>query len=162
MSASANPVDLVRIFADWNLRSFDGSLPRPILRFNARLQSTAGRFMITRNIAIIEIATYLLHEENAVDLIFDTLGHEMIHYWLWVQRKPYGHTREFWEKMEEMGVSRFNPVPKHRPFKHEYKCPNCERIIQTRKRMGRAACAECCKDHADGQFDSRFLLQSTA
>ena len=158
----SDAVDLVRIFAEWNLRSFEGQLPRPVIRFNSRLQTTAGRFIAARRSAVIEIATYLLDEENAEKLIRDTLGHEMIHYWLWCARRPFGHTQEFWNKMTEMGVSRFNPVPRHRPYKHEYLCPHCKLVIKTRRTMKRAACGACCNEHAGGQFDSRFVLEKSA
>jgi predicted SprT family Zn-dependent metalloprotease len=107
----------------------------------------------------IEIASYLLEEPNAAALVADTLGHEMIHYWLWVRRRPYGHTPEFWQKMELMGVNRYNTVPRARPYRYIYVCPGCEGKYPARKRLGVLACARCCKQHGDGRFDARFKLR---
>lgn len=82
----------------------------------------------------------------------------MIHYWLWVRRRPYGHTPEFWDKMRQMGVSRYNTVPRARPYRYVYRCTGCEGEFFARKRLGILACAHCCKQHADGKFDARFKL----
>jgi predicted SprT family Zn-dependent metalloprotease len=152
-------VDLIRIFAEWNLKSFHGQLPVPELRWNSRLQTTAGRFTPNRRNPIIEVASYLLEEENAESLVRDTIGHEMIHYWLWVARRPYGHTSEFHQKMEEIGVSRYNPVPRHRPFKHAYVCDSCENKVLVRRKLKAAACAGCCNQYANGEYHPQFKLR---
>ncbi len=154
--------DLIRIFTEWNLRSFSGELPVPEIRWNSRLKTSAGRFIPDRTRSIIEVATYLCEEPNAEHLIRDTIGHEMIHFWLWERRMPYGHTPEFHRKMEEIGVSRYNSVPRHRPFKYCYACPSCDQKILTRKRIRKAACAKCCNAHNDGEFHSRFQLKLVA
>lgn len=130
----------------------------PELRWNSRLQTTAGRFMPDKKNPIIEVAEYLLEEENAEKFVRDTLGHEMIHYWLYKARKPYGHTSEFHEKMEEIGVSRYNPVPRHRPFKHCYVCDRCESKVWVRRLLKGAACADCCNQYANGGYDPQFQL----
>jgi len=151
--------DLVRIFSEWNLKSFGGKLPVPVVRFNARLKTSAGRFIPDPKRAIIEIAEYLLEEPDAEELIRDTMGHEMIHYLLWVQKKPYGHTPEFHKMMEAIGVSRYNSVPKHRPFKHCYVCESCEQKILVRKRLRAAACASCCNQYAGGKYKAQYKLK---
>ena len=151
--------DLIRLFTEWNLKSFDGVLPMPELRWNSRLSTSAGRFIPSRGRSIIEIAEYLLLEDHAEELIRDTLGHEMIHYWLWELGKPYGHTAEFHAKMQEIGVSRYNSVPKHRPFKHCYVCSSCDQKIWVRKKLQGAACAACCNRLANGKYHPDFRLQ---
>ena len=151
--------DLIRVFTEWNLKYFGGELPVPELRWNGRLQTTAGRFIPQRGAPVIEVARYLLEEENSDLLIKDTMGHEMIHYWLWVLQKPYGHNAEFYQKMEEIGVSRYNSVPRHRPFKHCYVCKECDQKIWVRKRLQSAACAACCNQYADGKYHVRFKLK---
>jgi len=88
----------------------------------------------------------------------DTLAHEMIHYWLWVRRRPYGHTAEFLLKMEAMGVSRYNPVPQLRPFKFVYQCLNCKKNFPARKRLGVLACSDCCEQFSQGKYDLKFKL----
>ena len=155
-------IDLVRIFSEWNLRSFSGELPIPEIRWNSRLRTSAGRFYPNPGRAIIEIASYLTEEENAEQLIRDTIGHEMIHYWLWVKKRPCGHTAEFHQKMNEIGVSRYNTVPRHRPFKHCYSCKSCGQKIYVRKRLRVAACAACCNQHANGKYHTQFKLRLIA
>ena len=158
----AKGVDLVRVFSEWNLKEFGGELRAPILRYNPRLKTSAGRFIADPAGAIIEIAAYLLDEEDGEFMIRDTLGHEMIHYWLWMNQKPYGHTAEFREKMEAIGVSRYNSVPKHRPFKHCYICKSCDQKIFVRKRLQAAACAACCNQYAEGKYHSEYKLKLVA
>jgi predicted SprT family Zn-dependent metalloprotease len=157
-----NDLDLEMIFQEWNVNSFEGELPLPEIRWNGRLKTSAGRFIPDPNGCVIEIAAYLRDEKEALTLIKDTLGHEMIHYWLFVRNQPYGHTSEFHEKMNQIGVSRYNPVPKHRPFKHCYECRSCGQRIFVRKRLKLAACAACCNTHAEGRFDSRYKLKRLA
>jgi len=155
---------LEKIFEQVNARHFEGMLDRPVLRWNTRLRSSAGRFIpgsrrhIDQYPAIIEIAHYLLEEVNAEAFITDTMAHEMIHYWLWVRHRPYGHTPEFWQRMNAMGVSRYNPVPRLRPPRYVYRCPACSQEFPARRKLGTLACARCCKQHAMGRFDARFKL----
>ena len=157
-----NQKDLVTIFREWNVKSFEGELPLPEIRWNARLKTSAGRFIPDPETCVIEVAAYLREEKEAETLIRDTIGHEMIHYWLFVRQLPYGHTAEFHEKMQEIGVSRYNPVPKHRPFKHCYECQSCGQRILVRKKLKLAACAACCNQHANGQFHLDYQLKLLA
>jgi len=157
-----------RWFDELNEQHFDGFLDRPLLRFNSRLRSSAGRFIpgIRPSIRVsgsgrppvIELATYLFEEVEAEKHLKDTLAHEMIHHWLWVRRRPYGHTPEFWDKMEQMGVSRYNPVPRVRPPRYVYGCPFCRAEYPARRKLGPLACAKCCKAHSGGRYDARFRL----
>jgi SprT-like protein len=157
-------LDLHAIFDQINERHFDGFLDAPTLKWNSRLRSSAGRFIpgsrkfFFAQPPVIEVASYLREEPGSAELIVDTVAHEMIHYWLWVRRKPYGHTGEFLAKMRAMGVSRYNPVPRLRPYRYLYRCASCARDFPSRKKLGVLACATCCKAHAGGRFDVRFKL----
>ena len=156
---------LEQVFEKVNRRHFDGFLDPPVLRWNSRLRSSAGRFIpgsrmfFASRPSFIEVASYLQQEESAAALIEDTMAHEMIHYWLWVRRRPYGHGSEFHTKMKLMGVSRYNPVPKTKGPKYVYQCPVCETEFPTRRKLGVLACARCCREHSHGKFDSRFKLE---
>jgi predicted SprT family Zn-dependent metalloprotease len=113
--------------------------------------------------ASIEIANYLkTHDsdpqKNKV-YISDTLGHEMIHYWLWLEKKPYGHTPEFHKKMKEMGVSRYNQNPKSVEYRYRYFCLTCETTYPGRKMMAKAACRKCCVQYSGGAYDTRYILE---
>lgn len=158
--------NLAHLFEELNRRHFGGELALPLLRWNARLRTSAGRFipggrwLFSAKPPVIDIASYLQNEAEALQLVTDTLGHEMIHYWLWCKKKPYGHTAEFMRKMREMGVSRYNPVPKRRAFKYFYVCKSCQKEFPARKKLGRSlACADCCKRYSGGKYDARFRLE---
>ena len=156
--------DLVDFFIDLNIKHFDGFLEPPTLKWNSRLRSSAGRFIPGSRKYVdlyppkIEIASYLLEEADAAKHMYDTMAHEMIHYWLWVRRVLYGHTPEFLSKMKQMGVSRYNPVPRIRPYKYMYFCGSCEKTFPARKRLGTLACLACCKVYNKGRYDVRFKL----
>jgi predicted SprT family Zn-dependent metalloprotease len=158
------PASLIDCFESINAKHFDSFLDPPVLRWNSRLRSSAGRFIPgSRKYSdlhppIIEIASYLLEERDCAKYVLDTLAHEMIHYWLWVRHRPYGHTVEFHERMNEMGVSRYNPIPRVRPPKYIYRCPACAQEFPARRTLGVLACAKCCRKHTGGKFDSRFRL----
>lgn len=157
-------VSLESIFQVVNEKHFDGFLDAPVLAWNSRLRSAAGRFIpgsrkfFRQAPPKIEVASYLLQEEGAEALIHDTVAHEMIHLWLWVRRRPYGHTGEFLTKMREMGATRYNPVPKLRGPKYIYRCPSCEKDFPARRKLGVLACLDCCKKESGGKFDRRFRL----
>lgn len=156
--------DLIQFFSRLNVAYFDAFLDPPVLRWNSRLRTSAGRFVpgsrrFWREVPpTIEIAAYLLEENDPDALVLDTLGHEMIHYWLWVRRRPYGHTDEFMRKLREMGVSRYNRFPRKRPQKYLYRCGHCGREFRARRKLGVLACLSCCKQHSGGRFDERFRL----
>ncbi len=158
------PNFLIELFLENNRTHFDGFLDEPILLWNPRLRTCAGRFIPgSRKFpesfpAKIEIASYLLKESDAFCLVKDTLGHEMIHYWLWVRRRPYGHSPEFLLKMKEMGVSRYNWVPKPGTSGYSYKCVNCRKLFPARKKWDVLACLDCCNQFSEGKYDSRFKL----
>jgi predicted SprT family Zn-dependent metalloprotease len=170
-------MDLHLFFDEINAAHFDGFLDLPTLKWNSRLRASAGRFIPGQRKPrrkswfaplfeepelrppVIEIASYLKTETNGEALVRDTLGHEMIHYWLWMRRRPYGHTDEFYAKMRAMGVSRYNTVPRTRPFKYIYRCGSCEREFPARRKLGVLACSKCCEAHSGGRFDARFKLE---
>lgn len=158
-------MNLTKLFSEINLLHFEGALAVPTLKWNNRLKSSAGRFFpgsrkwLKLQPPKIEIAQYLLDHENSEHLVRDTLAHEMIHYWLWVKRRPYGHTSEFYKKMNEMGVSRYNQVPKKDPPKYRYSCLHCnEQFLRVRKIKRKAACLKCCHAYNQGKYDERFLI----
>lgn len=156
--------DLLTLFQQINQTHFNGFLDPPVLKWNSRLRSSAGRFIPGSRKFIfscppqIELASYLREEANAAFLISDTLAHEMIHYWLWVRRRPYGHSAEFYTKMEEMGCSRYNSVPRTRPYKYLYRCDSCQKEFPAKRKLGVLACARCCKTYSQGKYDARFRL----
>lgn len=137
----------------------------PKLAWNPRLRATAGRFCpgstnpFRPREPLIEVASYLLERSDGEVHIRDTILHEMIHFYLWFKRRPYGHTEEFHAILKRVGAKRYNPVPKLSPVKHWYYCANCRAKIPARRKLGEVACAECCRKLNGGAFSKRFLLR---
>lgn len=163
-------VDLLALFQAWNVQSFDSFLEPPLLTWNHRFRACAGRFIPgSRGFfraqpgrpSQIEVASYFLSQDQAEGKVRDTLGHEMVHYWLWLRKRPYGHTAEFLAKIRQMGVSRYNLYPQGGlPAKYFYRCPQCARQFPTRRLWKqRYGCAACCRQHRKGRFSSDFLLE---
>jgi predicted SprT family Zn-dependent metalloprotease len=157
-------LDLLEIFHQINRDHFDSFMDPPELRWNPRLRASAGRFVPGHRSywgsvpPAIEVASYLLEEPNSITLVHDTVGHEMIHMWLWSRRRPYGHTPEFMAKMRQMGVSRYNPVPRTRPHRYAYRCISCQREFRARKNHGKHSSASSCDLHNGRKYDVRFKL----
>lgn len=158
--------DLHLIFEEWSRSHFGGNLPAPILRWNSRLRSSAGRFIPGRRSwtgqqrqSVIEIATYLREEVNSIHHIRDTMGHEMIHYYLFLEGLPYGHGPEFRVMMQRLGVSRYNKTPRRQPEKYLYFCWNCGEEFRVRRKWRKPrACKPCCVKHNGGRYSERFRL----
>ncbi|HEY8280520.1 MAG TPA: SprT-like domain-containing protein [Bdellovibrionota bacterium] len=156
---------LEAIFHELNHAHFGSALPPPKLSWNSRLSSTAGRFCpgsripLRRISAEIEVATYLRDLPDGTIHVRDTVLHEMIHYFLWHQRKPHGHTAEFHDIMKRVGAKRYNTVPQLRPIKHWYECPVCRIEVPARRKLGISACAPCCEKHNRGRYHDRFRLR---
>lgn len=158
-------MSLAELFQNLNAQFFGGKIPLCELVWNSRLRSSAGRFSpgsrnpLLPRPAKIEIATYLRELPDAAHHIRDTLLHEMVHYYLWFQKRPYGHTPEFNAILKTVGASRYNQVPKTSPAKHHYQCPGCKVVYPTKRRIRDSACASCCKKYSRGRFDARFRLE---
>ena len=139
----------------------------PKLEWNSRLSATAGRFApgsrrpLWKSDVIIEVATYLREIPDGEMHVRDTILHEMIHYWLWHNRRPYGHGAEFYAKMRATGAKRYNTVPKDRPYKYIYHCPSCRVEVPARRKLNDVACYECCKRFNHGYYKSSFRLTLT-
>ncbi len=155
---------LENIFHELNSAHFNRLLPLPRLSWNARLTSTAGRFCPgSRRIfpptpAEIEVATYLRKIPDGGLHVRDTLLHEMIHYFLWHQKRPHGHTPEFHAILKRVGAKRYNTVPQLWPIKYWYECPACHVQVPARRKKGPSACAECCGKFNRGKYHERFRL----
>ncbi len=155
---------LETLFHELNAQHFGGRLPVPDLLWNARLSTTAGRFcpgsrrLFREQKPFIEVAAYLRSRDDGLEHIRDTLLHEMVHYYLWHEKKPYGHTAEFHAILKRVGGKRYNPVPLERAPKHFYECPHCRVRFPTKRKLGEVACAICCKNLNGGRFTERFLL----
>lgn len=164
MKSPALP-DLTPYFDRINHQHFAGLLEPVELKWNRRLSKASGRFIPLRKRmgyrleACIELASFLAFRPDFENQIENTMGHEMIHYWLWLRGQPYGHTAEFIRKMEEMGVSRYNRVTHQSISRYRYTCPVCSvGVDSSRILKGNLACSLCCKKYNNGRYDPRFKM----
>ncbi len=141
---------------------FDGKIPGDYrIVFNPFLRRLTGR--ITYGQRLIEISTYHFAVYGMKDAVA-TLEHELLHLYLHCLGRPSGHTREFKRLAAKKSIRVFhaNPYPRNRigPFRYIYECPSCQRLVSRVRRMdGNIACGVCCRQHAQGMWDSRYELK---
>ncbi len=139
--SGAEHARLNELFRELNETCFGGVLPLLPLRFAGRLKSSGGAYRRGREGRRIDINPRYLSMRDGWVEIRDTLGHEMIHYWLDFSGRPCGHTPEFRRKLREHGWSRYSRLP---PVgtRYVYRCVNCLRTFH-RKRQATLACGPC-------------------
>ncbi|MBN22584.1 MAG: hypothetical protein CL678_14975 [Bdellovibrionaceae bacterium] len=163
-------MDLKKLFDQMNQKHFDGELEVPILTWNSRLEVEAGRFIPPKSQwkfwkdqePAIEMGAYLLEidpPQAQEDQICIVLCHEMIHYWLWSRGRPYGHTEEFEEKAQQIGIAEMRIQGAVPTEKYLYECPNCLKNFKVKRRVEELACESCCQKYNKGVYDSRFCLR---
>ena len=131
---------LERIFLELNTKYFEQLLPPIPVNFSGRLQTTGGQYFKSP-IKKIQISARYFEKDNPWDEIRNTLGHEMVHYWLDYNNLPCGHTPLFYSKMRECGFDRYSRLTPKRHF-FLYHCPCCKREFH-RKRRGVWSCGPC-------------------
>ncbi|WP_056683728.1 SprT-like domain-containing protein [Cytobacillus solani] len=117
---------------DFLRKHYDMELAIPI-RKNSRLKRTLGCFITVKQQAeCIEIAGYLM-DYGATEVVLDTLYHELIHYALFTQGKPYQDGRvEFENELRKHGVSSTNTPVKVGKY-IEYYCTKCGKEYETER-----------------------------
>lgn len=138
------------------------------VEWNARMRSGAGRadyraLLVSLNPRLRE------HGRAEVDrTLRHELAHLLAHFRAGRQRiEPHG--AEWRQACADLGIAgearcHTLPFPRHtmrRPF--VYGCAGCGREFPRVRKIRRAvACLACCRQHAGGQFDSRFKLRLIA
>jgi predicted SprT family Zn-dependent metalloprotease len=143
---------LVSLFWELNYLHFGGVLPPIELRFSGRLKTTGGQFF-RKPAKLIQVSTRYLELANAWEEIRDTLGHELVHYWLDFQGEPCGHTPAFRRKLRECGFNRYSRL-KPAGARYQYVCASCGTVYH-RRRKGLWSCGPC----SGPRFDRRFVLR---
>jgi predicted SprT family Zn-dependent metalloprotease len=137
---------------------------RVCVRWNSRLQSTAGRAhymdsQVVLNPRLVEFGS---------DEIDRTLRHELAHL---VARFRAGrhkigpHGNEWKQACCDLGL--FDEKRTHNlalprrvvQRKHSYRCPNCSvEIARVKPFRSKVACLPCCRKFGKGRYDARFRL----
>ncbi len=133
--------------------------------WNRRLRSTAGRAWI--NDSWIELNPLLIG--HGLDEVRLTLLHELAHL---VAHERHGrsikaHGSEWRQACTELGIPGASathrlPLPRStQARRYYYECPACGSGMKRVQKLKReAACLACCREHSDGSFDPRFIMQS--
>lgn len=137
-------------------------------RWNPRLRSTAGRAFAREN--AVELNPRLVAHPGEVDR---TLRHELAHLLVaWRvgkgRRRPDPHGPEWRRACEDLGIAdetrchRLELAPRRTVARrHVYRCPGCLvewRRVRPISRRRPLACRACCRAHAGGRFDRRFVF----
>ncbi|NGQ96058.1 SprT family protein [Brevibacillus sp. SYP-B805] len=116
-------------------------------RFNARLRTTGGRYLLQSH--DIELNPRHLQEHGEEELL-GIIKHELCHYHLHLEKKGYRHAdRDFKELLRRVGGSRYcqsvRTAGKPRPYKYELLCTSCGmRYLRKRKvNPSRYVCGRC-------------------
>ena len=138
----------------------------PLVRvaWSAKLRTAAGRADFHRNLITLN-PLLRAHGDAEIDR---TLRHELAHLVAHSRsrRRIAPHGPEWRQACRELGIAdeeRCHTLPFPRAIRAPrflYRCPRCGRDFpRVRRIRRRVACLACCRRHARGQFDKRFILQ---
>jgi len=112
--------------------------------FNSRLRTTGGRYIPGKRLIELNPKYYL---ESSEEEFIGIIKHELCHYHLHNENKPFGHgDQEFKDLLLATGSPRFcKPIPSQMKEPYLYKCERCS-MVYTRKRkvdIKRYSCGKC-------------------
>ncbi|MET3683965.1 SprT-like protein [Alkalibacillus flavidus] len=113
--------------------------------FNRRLRTTGGRYIPAKR--VIEINPKYVTELGE-DALKGIIKHELCHYHLHIEDKPYHHrSAEFRRLLQVTGAPRFcGPLPSEATKKRViYQCKDCRAQFERKRRMDtkRFRCGRC-------------------
>ena len=115
---------LQRLTEQWSLSLFHRPFTHQIM-FNARLQTTGGRYHL--NDHHIDINPHLV-EEYGMDVLQGIVVHELCHYHLHLQGLGHQHRdADFKRLLAQTGGLRYAPPRQQRVAKYVYQCQKCHR-----------------------------------
>jgi SprT-like protein len=127
--------------------AFFGKPFRHRARFNRRLRTTGGRYLLHSH--DIELNPRHLQEHGEAELI-GIIKHELCHYHLHLEKRGYRHRdREFRELLKQVGGSRYcQQVSGGRtrlPYRYELVCRECGMRYKRKRKMNpaRYRCGRC-------------------
>ncbi|MDX1920411.1 MAG: SprT-like domain-containing protein [Candidatus Caenarcaniphilales bacterium] len=96
---------LYTLFDKINQTHFEGAVPLCRIKWSDRIGTGKNYhrfadftvFQDKQFLPVIRLSKNLLAQES-IKRISEVLFHEMTHIWLWNNKKPWGHTPEFYEK----------------------------------------------------------------
>ena len=149
--------DATAIFEMFNEAYFSCHIPMPHIRLSTRMTRCAGKVFLHSWEMLLSIP---YHDRYGWDNeLWDTVGHETVHLWLWKIGHNPNHTPEFKRIAAHVGVDvSAKPMPQA-PARYLYGCPKCNKRTLKRRRYTRdTACGRCCRQYNGGKYSSRFRL----
>lgn len=115
-----------------------------VARFNHRLRSTGGRYLLQTH--DIEINPKMLTEHNQATLV-GVIKHELVHYHLHLSGQASNHgSLAFKQLLAQVDGLAFAPIsPKQGPAKYVYQCRQCGQQYPRRRQINvlRYVCRQC-------------------
>lgn len=118
-----------------------------VARFNGRLRTTGGRYMLVNH--SIEINPLILEVHDTEELI-GVIKHELCHYHLHIEGKGYRHRdADFRKLLKQTSSPRFcKPLStgnEKSRVNHLYQCTSCEQKYNRKRRMDvrKYKCGKC-------------------
>ncbi|MCM0599617.1 SprT family protein [Periweissella fabalis] len=113
--------------------------------FNARLQTTGGRYRLQDH--NIDINPKMLTEHDMVTLV-GVIKHELVHYHLHLSGQPYQHgSPTFKQLLKQVGGLRFAPrnAVNAKVYKYHYTCQKCamDYYRQRQINLKKYVCGQC-------------------
>ncbi len=123
-----------------------------------RLRYRAGEFRPAE--AMIRISRPY-HEKYGTTVTEGILLHELCHWWLHRSGIPHRENADVFQTLlRRTGAPRRAPAAPLLPRRtYAYRCPACGRRYLYRRHVSGYACGDCCRRHAGGRFDPRYLLR---
>ena len=127
------------------------------IELNGRMSKTCGWFKHTRNRVTgegkpvkIEMNRFFV-ENNDPITVLDVLRHELVHYALYIQKKPHkdGHPT-FERELKRLGIVSQNTIDKYeiktKPVRvSRYQCDKCNKTHQTKRALANEGRGYRCK-----------------
>jgi predicted SprT family Zn-dependent metalloprotease len=128
------------LFQRFNRRYFGGIIPVPEFELSRRLRLSGYVHVCDGFWRMVLSIPY--HDRYGWGReLAGTIKHEMVHLFLKLKHRPYGHTREFRRLCRAVGGSDYSKALPTR-FRYLYQCPQCRQLFRYRVQV-RLACAAC-------------------
>ena len=149
--------DAMTMFETINEEYFFNHIPLPTMRLSSRMTRCAGKVLFKPWEMVLSIP---YHDHYGWDEeLWDTVGHEMVHLYLWKLNRPTGHTKEFKAICARIGAMMWaKPLPRASVC-YVYACQECtNRYYKCRRYRRPTACGRCCRLHNEGRYSKKFEL----
>ncbi|MFC7372757.1 SprT family protein [Fictibacillus iocasae] len=120
---------------------------RHTARFNNRLQTTGGRYLLRSHDIEINPKQYM---HFGMEALIGIIKHELVHYHLHIEGRGYKHRDpEFKQLLKQVGGARYcDSLPgavRKETYKHLYKCTDCNVAFKRKRRINTAkyVCGRC-------------------